>query len=564
MSSENKAPQKRRGLLIALIAGAFALGALGAAALLVNIAERKQEAKNSYVRVVNVTDDDVDAAKWGTNWPREYDGYKRTAEASHTKYGGGWGGADGAPPPQKAARDPWLTRIFSGYLFAVDFRDRRGHAYMLFDQENTKRNVPGEDKQSGNCLHCHGSIMPLYRKLGKEAAPDATPAEQVQKGLAAVGEMSYWDAHKLLSEVSGGKAHPVSCVDCHDPQTMDVRISRPGFITGIEKLAASSADVPHLPSIERWRKGNRARPYDPNLDASRQEKRSFVCGQCHVEYFCGKGTTIFFPWSQGLKVEQIENTYNTLLIKEKRFKDWTHAETGMEVLKAQHPEFEVWSQGIHARSGVSCADCHMSYRRDGAQKVSEHWVRSPLLSPNRSCATCHPYSDDEIKTRVEAIQDRHFALMTRAGNAAVAMLDTIVAVRKPHDEKNRPAAEAKAKATLEANPDFAKLGKEEQDKKLAAEIKANLLTAWRETVEKDAQLKELNELQRGAQWRLDFVAAENSMGFHAPQEMARILAESIDMSRLAQVKATEVLGGKGASPAPPVQVASIGASKPAK
>ena len=440
MSSENPAPRKKRGLLIALVAGAFALGALGAAALLVNIAERKQEAKNPYVRLVEVTEDDVDPAKWGTNWPREYDGYKRTSEPTSTKYGGGAGGAEGMLPPQKSERDPWLKRIFAGYLFAIDYRDRRGHSFALFDQENTKRNVPAEGKQSGNCMHCHASIMPLYRKLGREAAPDASEAEQIQKGLALVGEMGYWDAHKQLEEVSGGKAHPVSCVDCHDPKSMETRITRPAFITGIQALAASGAAAGHLPSIETWRKGSRARPYDPNVDASRQEKRTYVCAQCHVEYFCGKGTTVFFPWGDGLKVEEIEKNYDAILVKEKRFKDWTHAETGMEVLKAQHPEFEVWSQGIHARAGVACADCHMSYKRDGSQKISEHWVRSPLLSANRSCATCHPSSDEELKARVEAIQDRHFALMTRAGQVAVEMIDAIVAVRKPYDEKARSAA----------------------------------------------------------------------------------------------------------------------------
>ena len=418
MSAENQAPPKKRGLLVALVAGAFALGAIVAAALLVNIAERKQEAKNSYVKLVQVTENDVDPAKWGTNWPREYDGYKRTSEPTHTKYGGGWGGAEGVVPPQKAARDPWLNRIFAGYLFAVDFRDRRGHSYMLFDQENTKRNVPAEGKQSGNCMHCHASIMPLYKKLGREAAPEASEAEQIQKGLAAVGDLGYWDAHKQLEQLTGGKAHPVSCVDCHDPASMELRITRPGFIAGIQKFAASTGDAAHLPSVERWRKTSRARAYDPNVDATRQEKRSYVCGQCHVEYFCGKGTTLFFPWAEGMKVEEMERLYDGMQVKGQRFKDWTHAETGMEILKAQHPEFEMWSQGIHARSGVACADCHMSYRRDGAQKISEHWVRSPLLSANRSCATCHPYSDEELKGRVEAIQDRHFALMTRAGQAA--------------------------------------------------------------------------------------------------------------------------------------------------
>ncbi|HTN53512.1 MAG TPA: ammonia-forming cytochrome c nitrite reductase subunit c552 [Anaeromyxobacter sp.] len=558
MSAESQ-PQTKRGLLIALVAGVFALVAVGVAALLVNIAERKQEAKHAYVKLVEVGENDVDPARWGTNWPREFDGYKRTAEPTSTKYGGAAGASEAQPAPEKAVRDPWLKRIFAGYLFAVDYRDRRGHAYMLFDQETTKRNVPAEAKQSGNCLHCHGSIMPLYKKLGKEAAPQASEADQIQAGLVKVSELGYWEAHKQLEQLTGGKVHPVACVDCHEPQSMEVRVTRPAFITGLQKLAASSADVPHLPSVERWRKGDKARPYDPNLDGSRQEKRSYVCGQCHVEYFCGKGQTIFFPWAEGLKVEDMERVYDALEIKGKRFKDWTHAETGMELLKAQHPEFEMWSQGIHARSGVSCADCHMPYKREGAQKISEHWVRSPLLSPNRSCAGCHPYGDDEIKARVLAIQDRHFALLTRAGEAAVAMIDAIVAVRKPYDDKAREAATAKARETLEKQEAWQKAPKEEQAKKLDAEVKASLLAAWREVVEKTPAIKELEELQRAAQWRLDLVAAENSMGFHAPQEMARILGESIDLSRQAQVKAA-LLGAGALTMAPTAPPAVVPAA----
>ena len=555
-------PQPRKnGLLIALVAGVFALVAVGAAALLVNISERKSEARHAFVKVVDVTENDTDPGKWGKNWPREYDDYKATAQRTATKYGGGSGTAEGEMPPEKADRDPWLKRVFAGYLFAVDYRDRRGHAYMLNDQEVTKRNVPGQGKQSGNCLHCHASIIPLYKKLGKEAAPQASEAEQVQAGLVKVGELDYWDAYKQLGELAGqgGKPHPVSCVDCHDPQSMELRVTRPGFIAGIQKLAASQADVPHLPSIDRWRKTDRKKPYDPNLDSTRQEKRAYVCGQCHVEYFCGKGQTIFFPWAEGLKVEQMEHLYDNTMVKGQRFKDWTHAETGFEVLKAQHPEFEVWSQGIHARSGVTCADCHMPYKREGAQKFSDHWVRSPLLQPNRACASCHPYNDDELKARVHAIQDRHFALLTRAGQASVAMIDAIVAVRKPYDDRARETAAAKAKETLEKQEAFQKAPKEEQEKKMGAEVKANLLAAWRANVEKTPVLKELEGLQRAAQWRLDFVAAENSMGFHAPQELGRILGESIDLARQAQVKAA-LLGtttGDTASSAPAVVPASL-------
>jgi nitrite reductase (cytochrome c-552) len=181
--------------------------------------------------------------------------------------------------------------------------------------------------------------------------------------------------------------------------------------------------------------------------------------------------------------------------------------------------------------------------REGAAKFSEHWVRSPLLEVNRSCQTCHPYGEQEIKARVEAIQDRHFALLTRAGNAAVSMIDAILAVRRPHDDRNREAAAASAREALAKDPGFAKLAPAEREKRLEAATRANLLAMWRADVERDPALKELGELQRAAQWRLDFVAAENSMGFHAPQESARILGESIDLSRQAEVKAVALARG---------------------
>jgi nitrite reductase (cytochrome c-552) len=207
----------------------------------------------------------------------------------------------------------------------------------------------------------------------------------------------------------------------------------------------------------------------------------------------------------GLKVEEIESTYDNYKFEDgHRFYDWKHAETGAEVLKAQHPEFEVWNQGTHAKAGVACADCHMPYMREGALKVSDHWVRSPLVNINRACQQCHHYPEQEILKRVETIQDRHFALLTRTGNALVDMLDAIKAAKA-------------ASAT-------------------------------------DTQLEPILELQRKAQWRLDFVAAENSMGFHAPQELARILGESIDMSRQAQLAAVTLKGTLAqAAPAAPTK-----------
>ncbi|MGE0435068.1 MAG: ammonia-forming cytochrome c nitrite reductase subunit c552, partial [Planctomycetota bacterium] len=293
-------------------------------------------------------------------------------------------------------------------------------------------------------------------------------------GFAEVCAMTYNDATKLVE-------HPVACIDCHDPSSMQIRVTRPGFINGIRSLAESDFPVPHLPSVERWRKGNRQKAYSPNDDASRQELRSLVCGQCHVEYYFKPGSNLLtYPWSKGLLADQIEQVYD-----EAGFKDWTHKLTGTASLKAQHPEFEMWSQGIHARSGIACADCHMPYQREGAIKVSDHHVRSPLLNISRACQPCHNYPETELLARVTTIQDRTRALMTRA---EIAVVDLIHALKT--------AVEAGATDDVLAAP---------------------------------------RALQRRAQWRLDFVAAENSMGFHAPQEAARLLGEAIDYARQGQL-----------------------------
>jgi nitrite reductase (cytochrome c-552) len=470
-STKDSGLLRNRGMAVGLLVGAM-VAASGTTALLVNIFQRKTEQRTPYVRVVDVGEDDVDPAKWGRNWPNEYDGYKRTAITTHTRFGGNSGSE--ALAPEKIERDPWLKRMFLGYAFSIDYRDRRGHAYMLADQEATQRLTK---PQSGSCLHCHGSVMPLYRELGHGDA---------MAGFEQTYKMSYQDINQMLH--GRGQAVPVSCVDCHDPKTMALRVTRPGFIKGIQAFAQSDAPAPALPSVRQWREGKRDRPYDPNVDGSRNELRSFVCGQCHVEYYCSSKMPLTFPWSKGLRADDIEAAWDAQKFPDgSAFVDFVHQETGAPILKAQHPEFELWNQGVHARSGVSCADCHMPYAREGATKVSDHWVRSPLLNVNRACQTCHRFSEEEMKGRVDAIQQRNYDLLQRGGKAVTDLIEAILAA------KGRGAT--------------------------AEQLKSALL------------------LQRKAQWRLDFIAAENSMGFHAPQEAARLLGEAADYARQGQVAA---------------------------
>ncbi len=438
--------------------GLAAVVAIVALAVLINIFERKQEARLPFFRVVAVTDTTEDPAVWGQNFPQQYDHYLKTTDQVRTRFGG----SEALPrtpteadprsivAQSKIEEDTRLKTMWAGYAFSRDFREERGHAYMLEDQTFTERQqVP----QPGTCLHCHASMYVPYMKAGNG---------DLIKGFETLNPLPYAEARTHATRA-------IACIDCHEPETMRLRITRPGFIEGIRALKASEGVA----------------NYDVNTMATRQEMRTFVCGQCHVEYyFKGPEKRLVYPWAKGLKVENIYAYY-----QDAAFRDWVHKETGADALKAQHPEYELWAQGVHARSGVACADCHMPYLRVGAQKVTDHWVRSPLLNINNACQTCHPLADTELRARVERIQESTFNLRNQAMDALVALITDLKAAR----ERGVP----------------------------------------------DAQLATARELQRRAQFYLDFVEAENSTGFHAPQEAARILGEAINYARQGQIAVRE-------------------------
>ncbi len=250
-----------------------------------------------------------------------------------------------------------------------------------------------------------------------------------------------------------------SCADCHDPDTMALRITRPALLNAME---AQGIDI---------------------TQATRQEMRTYVCAQCHVEYyFAGEDKVLTFPWTegntiaQGKTIDEIEAYYKKI-----GFTDWTHAETGGGMIKMQHPETELFSTSLHYRSGVACADCHMPYMREGSVKVSDHWLRSPLVNISASCQTCHKFSEGDLLDRVAVIQKTTAELLRKTEDANLAAIDAIVAAKE-------------AGAT-------------------------------------DEQLAEAMELHRWSQMRWDFISSENSTGFHSPQEAARVLADAIDLAR---------------------------------
>ncbi len=433
-------------------------------ALLVDIFEKKQEGQILFNQVVEITDDTTDPAEWGKNFPIQYEDFLKSTQMIPTKHGG----SKKVPrtPTEKDPREftsrskleklPGLKRMWAGYAFARDFREARGHAYMLIDQTYTRRQ---EVPQVGACLQCHGSAYVPMKKLGDG---------DLFAGFEKMNQMPFHDALPLV------KDHPVTCIDCHEPNSMKLRITRPAFIEGIAALKANEG-------IEN---------YDVNTMASTQEMRSYTCAQCHVEYyFKGDEKRLTFPWAKGLKVEDMYEYY-----QDAGFKDWVHAETKANMLKTQHPEFEMWSQSVHARAGVSCADCHMPYKRVGAVKVSDHHLQSPMLDINRSCQTCHKTSEKELLTRVEISQARNEKVRNEALAALVELIDDI-------------------KTAMQTNVP-------------------------------EEKLEIAREAQRKATFYLDYCEAENSAGAHAPQEAVRIFAEAIDTIRQGQLALREIAGNK--------------------
>ena len=412
-------------------------------ALLVNIFEHKQEEKTSYFRVAAIPDLEPDPAVWGRNFPAQYEAYGKTMHTGEMIQYSRYGRFGGSEASSKLDRYSDTRRLFAGYAFAIEYNEERGHLRAVEDARNSKRLG---DKKPGACMTCKSSQVP---GIMKEIGPDAFYA----KGF-----------NQLIAD--HGIRHAIACADCHDAATMSLTISRPAFREAMGRRGVNLAE------------------------ASLQQMRTYVCAQCHVEYYF-KGTEKYltFPWENGLTVENIEAYYDGI-----GFQDWTHAESGAAMVKIQHPEFELWSTGIHARAGVACADCHMPYMRQGAVKITDHWIRTPLAAPETACAGCHPLAGEELRGRVLEIQDRTYHLMQKSEKAIIAALDAI--------------REALGKGASAAALDSAR------------------------------------DLHRRASLRWDFISAENSMGFHSPQESVRILGDAVDLARQAQIAAIRAIPAK--------------------
>ena len=415
--------------------------------LAVSIMERRWEAQRPTMVATPIAEWEPDNAVWGQSYPRQYESYLRTRITdTKTKFGG-------ADPRDYLEEDPYQVILFAGYGFSKEYLQARGHYYAAHDvRESARIATPF---QAGTCWSCKSTDVPrLMNRMG------------VKEFYAA-------NFHDLADEVK----HPIGCQDCHDPETLRLRITRPALR---EAFAAMGRDID---------------------EATHQEMRSLVCSQCHAEYYfktdesAGLKNYLVFPWAKGTTADEMLAYYDGI-----EFADYVHPISGARIVKAQHPDYEVYLTGVHSFRNVACADCHMPYRTEGGVKFTDHHVQSPLLNIANSCAVCHRWSEDDVRTRVEGIQTKVSDAMLQAEEALVHAHFDVAAAKQA--------------------------GASDEDVKAA------------------------RSLIRDAQFRWDYVSATNGMGFHSPQESMRLLGEAANLAQQARVDAARLLGRLGVTSAP--------------
>ena len=359
------------------------------------------------------------------------------------------------PEGFKRGAQPYLKNLWLGYPFMYEYREARGHTYAIHDiLEIDRINRYGEKgAMPATCWNCK---TPKMVEWIKQYGDD------------------FWtkDFNEFREQVTDDDS--IGCSTCPNAETMQLQLY-------------SEPLKDYLKSVGK----------DP-AKLSRNEMRSLVCAQCHVEYYFndpghGPAKRPTFPWKNGFTPEAIYSVYEdngtvTMPGFEGKFADWVHPASKTPMLKMQHPEYETWIDGPHGAAGVSCADCHMPYQREEGKKMSSHWWTSPLKDPElRACRQCHSdKSAAYLRGRIEYTQDKTYKQLLVAQEYSVRAHEAV---------------------------------------RLALEY----------TGEKPADYDQLiikaKEAVRKGQMFWDFVSAENSVGFHNPAKALDTLTSSITLSQ---------------------------------
>ena len=319
---------------------------------------------------------ETNSEAWAKFYPAHWDSYQ--ANALNTEN------------PSHLDGKPYLKEMYAGFGFAVEYNEPRGHVYTV---EDILAIDPARKKAGSSCITCKSPQVPgLMEKYG--------------------------DQYYLMTfdEIKDELTEPIGCLDCHDPKTMDLRLSRPALIEALER---QGRDINKL---------------------TNQEMRSLVCAQCHVTYYFAPETKrITFPWDKGFKADEILSYYD-----EMSFSEWVHPNADTGVVKPRHAEYETFLNSTHQSAGLACADCHMPYTKVGNKKISSHTWQSPLNNIEQSCTTCHRNDTEWLRSRVTTIQTQTKQSQDLAGAAIVEAINELKLCQDSADVNTAKLDEAKA------------------------------------------------------------------------------------------------------------------------
>lgn len=383
--------------------------------------------------------------KFKEDFPREYETWAMTEDTTFKSM------YNGSQERDILESFPDIVIIWAGYAFSKNYNTPRGHRHAIEDMRKILRTgnpgIGGDgDIQPGTCWTCKGPDVPRLMR---------------EKGIGAFygAKWSQWGSEVM---------NTVGCSDCHDARTMDLKPARPAL-------------------YEAWHRAGK-----DVKKASHQEMRSLVCAQCHTEYYFEKDNNQYlkFPQDRGLTCEDAEAYYDSL-----GFYDYIHPLSKAKILKAQHPGYEMFKQGIHGQRGLSCADCHMPYMQEGGIKYTDHHVQSPLAKIDRTCQTCHRQDAETLRQNVYERQKKVYDF----------------AVKVNHEL---------ALAHLEAE------------------------FAWKKGATEAEMTKTLDDIRK-SQWRWDYSLASHGAAFHAPQEVMRLLANAMTYAKDALLEISHVVAKHG-------------------
>ena len=304
----------------------------------------------------------TNSAEWGKFYPAHWDSYQanmaNSAKASHFE------------------TKPYMQAIYAGTGFAAEYNEPRGHLYTIEDVTTVD---PARHKVGASCFTCKSTQIPEIMK-------------------------KYGDQYFLMSfdEMKAQITEPIGCLDCHDPKTMKLRITRQPLIDALERQGRDLDQI------------------------TNQEMRSLVCAQCHVTYYFQPETKkVTFPWDEGLAATDILAYFD-----KENFTEWVHPVAGTSLVKARHADYETFMGSTHQTAGVACADCHMPYTMVGNKKISSHVWQSPLNNIEQSCTTCHRNGTDWLKSQVKTIQTQVKQSQDLAGEAVVQAINELKIARE--------------------------------------------------------------------------------------------------------------------------------------